>query len=700
MIRTVSVTAALVCALAAVSPSPAQDAGAVVLDIRSAGIDGIRPHAKDAGVLEALRLLDARLVELPGELDGDPEAPRRIQLGWDLLTSAMAMRVVTTDAEPGFGVALTFRDGADAGELARRVIGEVGTVGLPTREGETEGATIVDSPMGPIVVTTTDQPGGTAASFTLGDPAPAELAVNPGGLPEGSEAWMSVHLDLPRLTTAVMPMIEMQDPVQAQALRATGWVGPDAPVIDGAVGALGPDIHAVTRMINARAAMSSAGITPELGIQPEHLRVIPENPTRLMASVFSMPAYLAMYDNAMLELGEDPLTDISAELGVDVRADLLENLGPRWIAYQADQTGGGGLFSTVAIVELKDAAAFGAAHANLVAQANDAAAEYARGYVRVRGWDLNGHDAFTLTAPGIPVPLEPSWAVVDGKLIVTLSPVSLREAVRQAAGGGRSVLDTPEFQRVVLDKMPASGAGQLQYLDVPRVARRGYGLTSMLTSAIANGVRSPQNPDRVEGPLMPPYGAFVRDTRAAGSVTWWEGDDYIQHAVMDRSMLVMTAAGAATLADMQGVAAPALMAGILLPALGKARASAKALNAKVQVRSITQAMAIWSQEHGDNFPDSFRSLIDDGFIPAEILVSPLGPAADGGPDYAMFQGAGMTFDATQLCVIDRASYFAPYDGTVIVGFADGHAESVSFYRLEELLGQPNNEGAREAFGID
>jgi prepilin-type N-terminal cleavage/methylation domain-containing protein len=50
------------------------------------------------------------------------------------------------------------------------------------------------------------------------------------------------------------------------------------------------------------------------------------------------------------------------------------------------------------------------------------------------------------------------------------------------------------------------------------------------------------------------------------------------------------------------IAIIALLIGILLPALGKARQSARQLKDSTQVRGIHQGMVVWAQNNGDNYP--------------------------------------------------------------------------------------------------
>ncbi len=97
------------------------------------------------------------------------------------------------------------------------------------------------------------------------------------------------------------------------------------------------------------------------------------------------------------------------------------------------------------------------------------------------------------------------------------------------------------------------------------------------------------------------------------------------------------------------IAIIALLIGILLPALGKARATARQLKDSTQVRGIVQAMAIWAQNNQELYPipsrvdrnndtvnfggtgaqfqkdttgNAMSLLIFNGFFPVELAVSP------------------------------------------------------------------------------
>lgn len=95
------------------------------------------------------------------------------------------------------------------------------------------------------------------------------------------------------------------------------------------------------------------------------------------------------------------------------------------------------------------------------------------------------------------------------------------------------------------------------------------------------------------------------------------------------------------------IAIIALLIAILLPALGKARASARQLKCSTQVRGIMQGLVIWAQSNQDNYPlpsvvdranrtvgnaaqpyfkdlprHMYSILLFNGYVPTDMLVTP------------------------------------------------------------------------------
>ncbi len=130
------------------------------------------------------------------------------------------------------------------------------------------------------------------------------------------------------------------------------------------------------------------------------------------------------------------------------------------------------------------------------------------------------------------------------------------------------------------------------------------------------------------------------------------------------------------------IAIIALLIGILLPALGKARAAARQLKDSTQVRGILQAVVIHAQNNKDNYPlpsrldrnddtivaatafhkditgQIFSSLISDGSISSEILISP----AEANGSIAEFEG--YQFDEPDAAAMpDNALWDPAFTGT-------------------------------------
>jgi prepilin-type N-terminal cleavage/methylation domain-containing protein len=125
------------------------------------------------------------------------------------------------------------------------------------------------------------------------------------------------------------------------------------------------------------------------------------------------------------------------------------------------------------------------------------------------------------------------------------------------------------------------------------------------------------------------------------------------------------------------IAIIALLIGILLPALGKARATARQLKDSSQVRGVMQGMVLWAQNNKDDYP--FPSKLDkghltvadgnndskditrhiysvqiwNGYFPAEMLVSPAEVSGDV-REYEDYQ-----FDEPEAAIDDKLALWDP-----------------------------------------
>jgi hypothetical protein len=222
--------------------------------------------------------------------------------------------------------------------------------------------------------------------------------------------------------------------------------------------------------------------------------------------------------------------------GVDAVDDILGSLGGTFAVYMSDTTGGS-LGSLVFVTSLSDRAKFEQAHVKLMGVANTQLSkqEAARGYVRIRPWQDGSTQLFSISFPGLPVPLEVTYALQGNWLIGGLTPQATLAATRQAQGkGGKGLRDNSAFAEAIGGKEILS----FSFIDTPRTLRDGYQYVSLAGSALANAVRSPVDSERDPGLVVPTFAELKVGARPMVSFSYWRGDDMVSESHGDRSVLV------------------------------------------------------------------------------------------------------------------------------------------------------------------
>ncbi len=674
-----------------------EDPGAM-LEFHCKGLYNWPVSETDEQMMDTVKLLKARLADLVEELDLEPFQGQAMLAGWDVLTAGTAIRLDANDN--GVSASMVFEPGdTELDALYAQITGFAEMAGLGMDELSPTTSELM-GPMGPIALGHDDE----LLWLSMGEGERVSMDIEQGDLPKGVTAVMSGRVDIGGLINFFAPdLADMfaNDPAMAfNPMMA--FLGEDAPIIEFGVGVDDEQMHMTSRMVNAGLNSEALGMSTDVFFEKSDFKRVPKDAVRMAAFQISISTMLDAIEAAMEEAGSDEYAEFSEELGVDLIDEILGNLGDKMMFYQAESTGGGGLLSAVLLVDLNDADEFGEAHVKLVDRLNELAQDEIDGYARVQSWRTSSVDSFTMTAPGLPIPFEPSWAIAQQTLVVALSPGGLERAVSQIQlRSKQSIVSNPFFKQAVLSRMPEGKAYSVSYYDAARLTKKGYGITSMLMSALANSARSPKHPDRVVGSIMPSYSSFTKDIEPSGTVSWWDGDDFRTHYIGDESMLVQLSTGLGTIADVQGLMVPAIAAGILLPAFEQAQVSAKQVLSTTQMRAIVQGMIIYSANNNDRFPESIEEMVELSLVEPGSLVSPFGPAFDHGPDYAIRSDEAASdniFNARFIVAVDRAMW-VNWEDTIAVGFADAHVELLSRYELQELLDSPLNEGAAEILGL-
>jgi len=694
--------AALATALCVVGTAFAQPTTIIAAELARPG--QLLSSPKDAELRASLAAVPARWDGLVESL-GEPELKRAAPFVEQFFTLVShPMRFAVTDAgadpntgAPGIGVALDvdFDSRDDAQAFHEQVRGALRATGAPEFEQSATrpGSLAFQTPLGEATFGPARDADGSWGYRLLMGKTERTLDVFPIEGGEGSIA--SLELNLGALTPMIEPVLRAENPEMVDFLAGVGLLGEDAFSVQYAASHEGDALVHQTRVIGGAKYMSGMGLADGFAIRDQDLHILPS--TAVMGYVFGLDAspLSGMLDSMRAEIGEldEALSQLEARTGMSIPGDLVEPLAPLCAFYTSAETGSVGLLGSVLVMQLDDAPAF----ANRVGRLADELNRYAREAleeprrragigVRVRRTDHPQGIAYTFQVPGLPIPAEPTLMVGERFATLALWPAGAHVANNQAHGrGDAGLLANPRIARDLAAPGPRTA---IEFYDGPALMDRGYPVASMVLTALANGVRSPEDVSRGPSRAIPSYAELASSARASTAVTWVDGDDLRTRSVNDASQTVMLTQVAPLFANMQVMVLP-MMVGILLPALDRARSNAELLKDGTQLKMIHVAATTYATMHNDRFPDSFEPLLEDGTIVPETLVSPLGSVGDGHGDYFLKPGARLTFNAREVQGYSRSSYM--YGTGVNVVFGDNHVMFMDFVEFLEILDEAPND---------
>lgn len=596
------------------------------LVVYSAGLEQIFVDEKDQALVTALQLVRERIAELPQELDNPMIPVPPIQLVYDLFTSRMLIRAgMLPDADPMAGppfyaqINFMADDASGAQSLAQRFAQMAQMAPAPSLPAEdAPGFEAIDL-NGLSLYHGVLEPDGPASFVIALNKLHPRLPDRPElGLPEGVRPVLALKFD----AAAIRPLIEMMvermgpqgDMVLAQ-LEMYGLVGPEPIALVVAMGH-GPDrTHGIVRYTNYVQLAERQGTLVREPLTRQHLSMIPVDATAAQVGRVNFSAYVEMIRQMgamQAQMGgemaaeDDPIEMIAQETGFHLERDLTDHLGQTFGFYMSDATGGGGLFSSVMFVELSNPAGLSAALDRLVETVNALAREHAKGYVQMRAVNVRGHDLMMLTFPGLPVPLEISCAIGGNYFFAGLSPHAVVAAIDQAKGNGPSLLDNAGFKQMGGDDW--QGAMQVSFTDTPRLARAGYGLTSLLCAAIGNAVRSPTDPQRDPGIILPSFHDLMAGAKPATSFYRLDGNDLVLTTQADRSVLVNLTGGLGLIGNSGLPIAAAVAAGVAIPSINKFEERLGEMELLSNLRQLAVLLSNNGADHADVAPSMLRQL--------------------------------------------------------------------------------------------
>jgi len=610
-------------------PAPAAE-GHELLSIDYRGIDACFVSEKDAKLHSALGMLDDRLRELPGEMGGEAAPEAVFPVLRRMIEGPMSLRIFGQEKQiagmllPLFGeLRLSEETGSDAQSMAHGLAETLRSIGLDVEKSAAGALGVVPAPL-PLWMGSLDKDlvvrfGKQAA---LVAPTPVKY------MPAGVRTACSMRMDYSGALGMIRRIAEVagEDEGLEQMDRMFEQFGVNDLAFEYSYGFDDQRAYEVMATEGYGSMMNAMHLAPAGPLDAGRVSWIPEDASWAVATRVDLSGYLEFLNGMLSKMpeanGVDIFEMIQQQTGIDVQTELLDTLGQHFMMYGSDSTGGGGLTSTVMLMDLESPEDFAEFMGGMVEMIGGMASAQSEGYVQVRGWSEGGQDFISLQTPGIPAPLEPTMAVVGDAALMALTPQAAVAAARQITSGKRSLLDS----RKLVDQLPEdmSTAISLIYLDTARFMRDGYGMTSMLCTAIANGVRS-RDGSRDPGMILPTYNDLSHNALALVGVGRMVGDTMIAEYRADRSHLVNLSGVLGWAAEVPGPIIAITMAGV---AVGQAQEesydvvfddydmeefedvelSEEEIAAWEQISELYEALDVYSSSNNGKYPVTLAEL--------------------------------------------------------------------------------------------
>ena len=375
--------------------------------------------------------------------------------------------------------------------------------------------------------------------------------------------------------------------------------------------------------------------------------------------------------NAVMQM-DGAVSMASTMIGFDPLNQLLPALGDTWVVYDAPDHGGLLVTGIVLVLDINRPDEVNGAIARLVAIVKPILMQ--AGYDLVVGeTESQGHKINYIYTPGLPIPIAPAAAYVDGRVVVGLTPQVVKTALRQADPKLRqgSVLDLPDVKRLAGE--PAGKVQAFSYYDFRDSARTGYKFMHLLRIASAEMLAGPDSKyDPGKMPTLPEV--LDRTTAYVGYYSVNDGDIL---STEKGSLFVWDA----LLGSISTLPVMATGVSVLLPSLSRARELSKRAASSENLHSIGAACHIYATDHEGKFPPDWDALIHEGLIARGFLTSPRDD--EEGVSYVYIEGQTEADHARNVLAYERV---ADEEGTNVL-FVDSTVFWMQLPEFEDALRQ-------------
>ncbi|MFT7671153.1 MAG: hypothetical protein ACI8X5_003869 [Planctomycetota bacterium] len=511
-----------------------------LISIQNEGCKSFLVDDKDQRLLAALSMLGGRLEELPTEIPDFDAPPEFVPLLVRLLGGGASL-TVGLNSEPIAGMPLlplagelrlAQASGADAQKMKEDIASFAQELGAPLKAPAAGKGWVIPIPV-PMWMGSTDDDVYLRVGLEGGVQAPSMSHL----LPDNAQMSFSGSFDLGEILQIVGEFAG-EDPDLLKGMELLESFGMEDLRYDWAFGVDSERSHFVLNMPGWAKEATAYGLISETDLNPELVGTIPADATWAMASTINVSGLFEVYDGLLQETAGMDLTALIQEnTKLDIQKDLIAPFGNGIAMYASDTTGGGGLLSTVGVVELNDRDAFLNTWTRLERTAAIVGREEMEGYMRFSRYEQDGLTYHVLTFPGVPIPVELSMTAVDRYAVFGVTPQAVEAAAKHIISNEGGLLRNPAFaEQITADDM--TGVLSVTWLNTPRLMQDGYGLLSMGCSAVANMVRSPKGAGREPGSLLPTFNELSQGAKGMVTLSRRSGEDLRSETRADRSQLV------------------------------------------------------------------------------------------------------------------------------------------------------------------
>lgn len=378
-------------------------------------------------------------------------------------------------------------------------------------------------------------------------------------------------------------------------------------------------------------------------ITEDTLKIIPKNATAFYATSFNPRELMAQLRKLITAAGETETTqfeqglkDANQEVGFDIENDLISALGSQWLIYSDPTIAAPQGMGLVAVNTLNDPARVEKSLLALRDWGNAKAVVNAGrpGPISPR---IQTTQQENVTVHYLAMPMfSPAVAVHEGRLYISVSPQGVLTATAYRSFKPGSILDNPKFTdlRKRLGGKDPHGIG---FADLPQTAPQAYQLVLLLAS-LMDAV--PKENGGLQGKLtniLPPFVAIEPFLAPSGSINWTDDAGY--HSKSISPFPGANVFNPQTNLNVTSGPTVAFAAGVMLPALGAARRTARQMQSMTQMRGIHQGVMIKAQSSHGNYVPDIGTLIPGSFFAPSYVISPLDTTKKIPPGFDQFTDA-------------------------------------------------------------